>query len=84
MAKASGSVVNDVMRELEKKAQPRRWYRNVAPEHLPVVEELLAAWKSGRLGRSKKPAACAIAKILHDRGISSIGHNGVIAWLNEA
>jgi len=84
MAKAT-SVVDDVIGVIA--AQPPRvqaWYHRVSPKHAATLAELLQAWKSGRLGTHKITAARAIAKILASRGISDVGPQGVLKWLERA
>jgi hypothetical protein len=84
MAKAT-SVVDDVIGVIA--AQPPRvqaWYHRVLPKHVATLDELLQAWKSGRLGTHKITASRAISRILAARGIADVGPQGVLAWLRKA
>ena len=62
----------------------KRWHEKIAPEHLEELNEIKAAWRAGELGTRKKTLARNISTRLRERGISDIGSNGVIAWLDEA
>lgn len=84
MAKAKTSLIDEVAAYIKPAKPPAKWHHKVAPEHAATMAEIKAAWKSGRLGKSKKGAAMGIAKYLTANGIASIGHNGVISWLDEA
>lgn len=78
------SVVDEVAGFIQQAKSPARWHERVAAEHVDTLAEIKAAWRAGRLGKSKKGAAVGIAKFLQAKGIANIGHNGVIAWLEEA
>ena len=81
---AKVSIVEAIAAEL--RARPtgnKPWWLRVKPEHVATLEEIKAAWRSGKLGTKKLPAAKLIAKALNDGGIASVGHNGVISWLDE-
>jgi len=62
----------------------KRWHEKIAPEHLEELNAIKAAWRAGELGTRKKTLARNISTRLRERGISDIGSNGVIAWLDEA
>jgi len=84
MAKAT-SVLDDVIGVIA--SQPPRvqaWYHRVPPKHAAAIAEILEAWKSGRLGTHKITAARAISRILAARGISDVGPQGVLKWLEKA
>ena len=61
-----------------------RWYERVAPEHLAELVAIKAAWRAGELGTRKKTLARDLSTRLRARGISDVGEQGVIAWLNDA
>ncbi len=63
---------------------PLAWHERVAPEHLPELAELKAAWKAGELHASKIATARIISAKLQERGIATIGPQGVLAWLEKA
>lgn len=60
------------------------WYERVAPEHLAELAELKAAWQSGALKVRRNTAARIIAAHLNERGISTVGTQGVNEWLGKA
>lgn len=59
------------------------WYERVAPEHVDELNAIKAAWKAGELGTRKKTLARSISTKLRARGISDIGEQGVLAWLDK-
>jgi len=78
----SGSLVAAVIESLPTRVHGNApWYERVAPEHLDELAELKAAWKSGRLGVPRMTAARHISAQLRERGISSVGRQGVDEWL---
>ena len=77
------SVLDEVLANIEQRT-PQAWYQRVSPEHADTVDEIRQLWAAGKFGRKKYPAAKAIAKFLHDRGIAKVGPQGVIAWLEKA
>ena len=62
----------------------KRWHEKISPEHLEELNAIKAAWRAGELGTRKKTLARNISTRLRERGITDIGYNGVIAWLDEA
>jgi hypothetical protein len=63
---------------------PTPWYERVAAEHAGELNAIKAAWRAGELGGRKKTAARSISDKLRKRGISDIGYQGVIEWLEKA
>jgi hypothetical protein len=61
---------------------PGRWYERVAPEHLAELAAIKAAWQAGELGTRKKTLARDLSVRMRARGISDVGEQGVIAWLD--
>jgi|688.fasta_scaffold00746_47 hypothetical protein len=59
------------------------WYRRIAAEHKQEVAGLKAAWKSGKIAFPLRTYARAISKHLRDRGIATIGEQGVQHWLKN-
>ncbi len=87
MTKKSPSVglLDAVRRDMaEVRHGPPSWYERVSPEHLPELSAIKAAWQSGELGTRKKTLARTISNNLRARGISDIGTQGVLAWLDVA
>lgn len=76
----------DAVREAMAKVRhgSKRWHERVAPEHLEELAAIKAEWKSGELGTRKKTLARALAENMRTRGISDVGMQGVIAWLEKA
>lgn len=81
----SGGLLDDVREAMAAvRHGPSRWYERVAPEHLAELAAIKEAWKAGELGTKKKTLARNISIKLRARGISDIGEQGVVQWLNEA
>ena len=81
----SGGLLDDVREAMAAVRQGQsRWYERVAPEHLAELAAIKAAWQAGELGTRKKTLARDLSIRMRARGISSIGEQGVVAWLNEA
>jgi hypothetical protein len=81
----SGSLVAAVIESLPRKVHGTPpWHERVAPEHQAELEELKAAWKSGELKVPRNTAARFIAAQLRERGIATIGTQGVSEWLGKA
>lgn len=83
MAKRS-DVIDAVVALIPQSSRHLRWHERVSPEHVETIAEIKAAWKSGRLGARRKPAAVGISQYLRANGIANVGHNGVLLWLEEA
>jgi hypothetical protein len=62
----------------------KRWHEKIDAEHLDELNAIKAAWRAGELGSRKKTLARNISVRLRERGISDVGEQGVIAWLDEA
>ena len=60
----------------------KKWHEKVADEHQAELAALKAAWLAGELGSRKKTLARNISARLQERGISDVGEQGVIAWLD--
>ena len=60
----------------------KRWYEKVDAEHQAELAALKAAWLAGELGSRRKTLARNISARLRARGISDVGEQGVIAWLD--
>jgi hypothetical protein len=56
----------------------------LAPEHREELDAIKADWVAGELGSRKKTLARALAENMRTRGISDVGMQGVIAWLEKA
>ena len=83
MGKASAlSVVDDIAGAIPCNHGPRPWWERAAP-HQDVLDAIHAAWRGGKFGLKKYPAARAISAKLADLGIASVGPQGVITWLDR-
>ena len=83
--KSRGSLRDDVRRAVsDARHGPATWYERLAPEHREELDAIKAEWKSGDLGSRKKTLARALAENMRSRGISNVGMQGVIAWLEKA
>ena len=60
----------------------KKWYEKVADEHQAELAAIKAAWLAGELGSRRKTLARNISARLRARGISDVGEQGVIAWLD--
>lgn len=85
MAKAKGlGLVDDVIAAMPQQTRGiAPWYERLAPEHRAEVEAVKAAWRAGTIGTAKQTAARIISEKLNERGISTIGTQGVLAWLEK-
>jgi hypothetical protein len=76
----------DIVAEIAGQIRPRRnmrWHQKVSPEHVGTLDEIAKAYKAGKFGPCKLPAAKAIAATLSQLGITNIKHNMVIQWLDS-
>jgi hypothetical protein len=81
----SVGLLDAVRKEMaEVRHGPPSWWERVAPEHLAELSAIKAAWQSGELGTRKKTLARTISNNLRARGISDIGTQGVLTWLDVA
>jgi len=79
----SGGLLDDVREAMAAvRHGSQRWYEKVAAEHQAELTALKAAWLAGELGTRKKTLARNISARLRERGISDVGEQGVIAWLD--
>jgi hypothetical protein len=62
----------------------KKWFEKVDDEHQAELVAIKAAWQAGELGKRKKTLARDLSARLRARGISDVGEQGVIAWLNDA
>lgn len=81
MAKRS-NVIEEIAGLVRPSRQSLAWHHRIAPEHAETIAEIKAAWKAGRFGKRRKPAAEAIAAYLTGQGIATVGYNGVLTWLD--
>jgi|GEM_PF-1516345 len=81
----SGGLLEDVRKAVSNARQgPGTWYERLAPEHRDELDAIKAEWAAGELGSRKKTLARAIAENMRVRGISDVGTQGVLSWLEKA
>jgi len=81
----SGGLLEDLRDAMAKvRHGGKRWHEKLAPKHAQELAAIKAAWRAGELGTRKKTLARNISTRLRERGISEVGEQGVIAWLDEA
>jgi hypothetical protein len=81
----SGGLLEDVrMAVSNARHGPASWYERLAPEHRAELDAIKSEWKAGELGSRRKTLARALAANMRVRGISNVGEQGVIAWLEKA
>ena len=80
-----GGLLDDVRKAMANARHgSKRWHEKVAPEHQAELAAIKAAWLAGELGARKKTLARSLAENMRSRGISDVGLQGVLAWLDEA
>ena len=80
----SGGLLDDVRKAMAAvRHGSKRWHEKVAPEHLAELAAIKAAWKAGELGTRRKTLARSISANMRARGISDVGEQGVMTWLEE-
>ena len=85
MRKKGPRLLDDVRAAMaEVRHGSKRWHERVAPEHLEELSAIKAAWLAGELGKRKKTLARDLSARLRASGISDVGEQGVIAWLDDA
>jgi hypothetical protein len=83
--KSRSSLLDDVRRAVsDARHGPATWYERLAPEHREELDAIKAEWKAGELGSRKKTLARALAENMCVRGISDVGTQGVLTWLEKA
>ena len=83
--KSQSSLRDDVRKAVsDTRHGPATWYERLAPEHREELDSIKAEWMAGELGNRKKTVARALAENMRSRGISNVGMQGVIAWLEKA
>jgi hypothetical protein len=79
------SGLADLIKKNLRESRPgfRAWHERVAPEHMDELLEVRRQWQAGELGTQLRPVAKLLAQELQARGISTIGIQGVQAWLRN-
>ena len=80
----SDGLLDDVREAMAKvRHGSKKWHEKIAPEHQAELTAIKAAWLAGELGTRKKTLARSLAENMRSRGISDVGLQGVLAWLDE-
>jgi hypothetical protein len=80
---AKSDIVADILQAMPESNRSRPWWEKAAPEHQKTINAIAEAWRSGQLGPSRNRAAAAISTTLGQRGIATVGRQGVLLWLNR-
>ena len=84
MAKAKPKLLDEVKQTASTFFQGTLpWYRRLPAEHEQEVLDLRAAYKAGKIPLPLKTTARVISKLLRERGIATIGEQGVLSWLKN-
>jgi hypothetical protein len=78
---AKHSAVDEIIGALPP-ARPLAWHHRVAAQHRATLAEIKAAYVAGKFGSKKATAARTVAQYLNKHEISSVGTQGVLAWLD--
>jgi len=81
--KKSQSLLDDVREAMANvRLGSKRWHEKVDAEHQAELAAIKTAWLAGELGTRRKTLARTISARLKELGISDVGEQGVIAWLD--
>lgn len=83
MAKERGSLLEEAVSTAVVTHGTQPWYRRVSAEHQAELQQVKADWKAGRIKLPLRVFARSLSKVLNDRGISPVGHQGVESWLRS-
>jgi DNA-binding NarL/FixJ family response regulator len=79
----SSSLLDDVRQAMAAvRHGSKKWHEKVADEHQAELAAIKAAWLAGELGSRRKTLARDLSARMRERGISDVGEQGVIAWLD--
>ena len=80
----SGGLLDDVRKAIsDARHGPATWYERLTPEQRDELDAIKAEWKAGELGTRKKTLARSLSDNMRARGISDVGLQGVITWLDR-
>lgn len=83
MKKKSSGLLDDVREAMANvRHGSKRWHEKVDAEHQAELAAIKTAWLAGELGTRRKTLARTISARLKELGISDVGEQGVIAWLD--
>lgn len=83
-SKAAPRLLDEVVQSVSRSvAGPLPWHLKIAEEHRAEIEEVRAAYRSGKITFPLKTFCRAVSKSLRERGIATIGEQGVQDWLTR-
>lgn len=80
---SSRSIADEVAAAIKPLRTSPAWYDRLESQHQPLLDEIIAGWRSGRYGERKSVAARAIASVLKARKIADVREGAVVAWLEK-
>lgn len=80
--KNPASLIDEIAASIPESHSGWPWWKRLDESQRELTQPILAAWRSGKFGNAKMPAARAIATKLREHGIK-IGAQGVLAWLQR-
>jgi hypothetical protein len=81
----NGSLLDDVRKAMaDARHGPATWWDRLDPKHHDELNAIKSAWQAGELGTRKKTLARSLSENMRARGISDVGPQGVITWLEKA
>ena len=80
----SGGLLDDVRKAIsDARHGPATWYERLTQEQRDELDAIKAEWRAGELGTRKKTLARSLSENMRARGISDVGLQGVITWLDR-
>jgi hypothetical protein len=77
------SLLDDVKAGIGARRGEVPWYLKAPKAVMEELDSIKRAWLDGQIATTKTQLAFSISRALKSRGIS-IGHSGVLAWLEKA
>lgn len=82
MAKGKRALLDDVLGTLPTERGVKPWYETVPPDLAEELRIIKEQWLSGKLPATKTGLGYTLSRALKSRGVT-IGHSGVIRWLER-
>lgn len=79
---AKPRLIDDVKASLNDRKGFTAWHESLPSGIAAEIGEVKSQWRAGTLGTTKTALAKSLSKALAARGVS-IGHAGVIRWLER-
>jgi len=83
VGKGKPSLLNEAVSTAVVTHGTQPWHRRVAEEHQAELQRVKSDWKAGRIKLPLRVFARSLSKVLQERGISSVGFQGVESWLRS-